>query len=612
MQPNDLLELPMAQRMVIQYRPTAEARELCLYYGAREISFDDPDMFAFGETLGRQTRFVAQDAIQWGSGYAWTRVSPLLDELLSAGVLRRATGEQEAAFIGADRERASPLPPAHCERPRSWREAETITYELTGRSVEPGYLEIFVPIFRVAHMTLDADGRQVGEANVFPRPMRTDMPTQWLACIYPGTRFMAEAPMNATALKAMRTHWPQMMTALLHVRAAYLRRCPDAARGWTVGHIERLSTAVLALVSLSAVRWGEDADEEPLHPALSSLFRVTDGLRMVMHQMMFVPVGEPTLHPDAPMSAAAIYDYAERNYSFHSDSGVCAGPKIMVQEFLSVLLDGARAETYSVVVPEPAVARAISEVDNGLDYALLGLQTYAITFSLWPQMTRAYEQIADICAQAVAADASGFAPLASRMRLHRENLRSSPYLAREKWRADRDHVYADMYRACGRALRQDEACGSDLPELLAPRREAADLVAAGNISEFLRSNFMRGMKDHTFVEQIVDAVMDFARRTRAIVRAATAQQDRINRLLHRPRPTRPLTAADLNVHNLLQGDEGRTIPYLLDELSDALDLRIHIDATSIVVLKNDQKSSRNSTGYCPAEGSAAAQIGGIA
>ena len=100
-QPNDLLELPMAQRMVIQYRPTAEARELCLYYGAREISFDDPDMFAFGETLGRQTRFVAQDAIQWGSGYAWTRVSPLLDELLSAGVLRRATGEQEAAFIGA-------------------------------------------------------------------------------------------------------------------------------------------------------------------------------------------------------------------------------------------------------------------------------------------------------------------------------------------------------------------------------------------------------------------------------------------------------------------------------------------------------------------------------
>ncbi|MFO1117206.1 MAG: hypothetical protein U1E28_16100 [Beijerinckiaceae bacterium] len=365
-------------------------------------------------------------------------------------------------------------------------------------------------------------------------------------------------------------------------------------------------------MSLSAVRWGEDADEEPLHPALSSLFRVTDGLRMVMHQMMFVPVGEPTLHPDAPMSAAAIYDYAERNYSFHSDSGVCAGPKIMVQEFLSVLLDGARAETYSVVVPEPAVARAISEVDNGLDYALLGLQTYAITFSLWPQMTRAYEQIADICAQAVAADASGFAPLASRMRLHRENLRSSPYLAREKWRADRDHVYADMYRACGRALRQDEACGSDLPELLAPRREAADLVAAGNISEFLRSNFMRGMKDHTFVEQIVDAVMDFARRTRAIVRAATAQQDRINRLLHRPRPTRPLTAADLNVHNLLQGDEGRTIPYLLDELSDALDLRIHIDATSIVVLKNDQKSSRNSTGYCPAEGSAAAQIGGIA
>ena len=120
------------------------------------------------------------------------------------------------------------------------------------------------------------------------------------------------------------------------------------------------------------------------------------------------------------------------------------------------------------------------------------------------------------------------------------------------------------------------------------------------------------MKDHIFVDQLTDSIMDFVRKTRAIVDAAGAQQVRINRLLDRAQPTRPLTAADLDVHNLLQGNEGRTIPYLLDELSDALGLRIHIDATSIVVLNNDQNNSRNSTGYFPAEGSAAAHIGGIA
>ena len=54
-------------------------------------------------------------------------------------------------------------------------------------------------------------------------------------------------PMNVSALKAMRAHWGPMMAMLLRVRAGYLRRCPDALAGWTVGHLERLSTAVLTL-----------------------------------------------------------------------------------------------------------------------------------------------------------------------------------------------------------------------------------------------------------------------------------------------------------------------------------------------------------------------------
>ena len=133
-----------------------------------------------------------------------------------------------------------------------------------------------------------------------------------------------------------------------------------------------------------------------LHPALSSMFRVTDGLRMTMHQMLFVPIGEPTLSPDAPMTAAEVLDYAERNYSFHSDHGVCAGPRMMIEEFLAVLIDGRAPRDASPVSLDAGVRDALDAVDAALDYALYGLQAYAAVFSYWPLTTRTWERLHEI------------------------------------------------------------------------------------------------------------------------------------------------------------------------------------------------------------------------
>jgi hypothetical protein len=334
---DDLLVLPMHKSMVVQYSTDRSgAPELHLSYGGKEISFDEPELFGFGETLAKQSQFRAGAATAWGPGYAWTQVQELLAQLIAQGILERAD-EHAASEAPADsRARPSPLPPAASPTPRTWRECETITRELAGRPVELGYLELIVPIFRVAHVAMDADGRQVGEANVFPRALRLDVPTEWLTCIYPGTRYKVDRPMNVTALKSMRAHWGQMMATLHRIRSAFFRRFPQAAQGWTVGHLERLATLVLAVPSYQLMRCDRPLENGALHPALSSLFRVTDGLRMTMHQMLFVPFGEPTLSPHAPMTSQQILSYAERNYSFHSETGVCAGPRNMVQEFLGV------------------------------------------------------------------------------------------------------------------------------------------------------------------------------------------------------------------------------------------------------------------------------------
>jgi hypothetical protein len=58
LQAADGLSLPLHRRMVVQYAQREDGvRELHLYYGDKEISFDEPDLFAFGEQLARQDRF---------------------------------------------------------------------------------------------------------------------------------------------------------------------------------------------------------------------------------------------------------------------------------------------------------------------------------------------------------------------------------------------------------------------------------------------------------------------------------------------------------------------------------------------------------------------------
>jgi hypothetical protein len=575
---DDILVLPMHKRMVAQYT-TGEsgARELHLYYGEKEISFE-PELFAFGEALARQPRFVACAATQWGDGYEWSRVQGLLQQLIDEGILRHATDDEALDTSVADRARPSLLPRATATMPRTWFECEAITRELTGRPVELGYLELIVPVFRVAHISLDADGRQVGEGNVFPRALRLEVPTEWMTCIYSGTRHQVDRPMNVSALKSMRMHWPQMMAALLRIRAAFIRRVPAAADGWTVGHVERLATLVLAIPSYQLVRNDRPMGSRELHPALSSLFRVTDGLRMAMHQMMFVPIGEPTLAPDAPMTAELIHDYAERNYSFHSETGVCAGPKNMVLEFLHVLIHGEHADKYGSITFEPEVETALNDVEAALDYGLYGLQAYAAGFSLWPVMSRAYDALGEIAASAAAAGYASFQPFHERIAGHVAALKTGTFLATEAWRVDRERVYADMYEQCGRAL-STGAWSPGLPEQMVPAWSASHAAVELKLRAALRAAF----GDNRYTDDMLTCLMDFVVQEQAVLRVATAVQARINRLLGRTPPVRPFGSAEADVHNLLQGSESRRLPYLLDEIEDALGIKIAINAHHIEV-----------------------------
>lgn len=586
--PDDELAFPLHKRAVVQLaKDTYGKPELRLFYGDKEISFDEPELFGFGEMLTKQSRFIARSATQWAGGQPWPRVQGLLEQLIEEGVLHHAEDVAAEKMAGPmdDGARPSPLPPAQTAVARSWLECEAITQEITGRPLELGYLELVIPIFRVVHMIVDADGRQVGEANVFPKAMRLDVPTHWRACIYAGTRHLDTKPMNVTALKAMRAHWGQMMAAILRIREAYLRRFPQARDGWTVGDLERLSTAVLAVPTYQVMR-RHGVENGALHPALSSLFRVTDGVRMTMHQMLFIPIGEPTTSPDAPMNSQEILDYAERNYSFHSEFGVCAGPRAMMEEFLGVLVDGIPARNAEAVVLDAEVEAALSDVERAIDYGLYGLQAYASVFSLWPIMTRAYEQLWDIAQawQASAAGTPAVTALVERLRGILAHLKTSTYLGAEQWRVDRQKVYADMYRQCGKGLNIPQHAQS-LTERIAPRRDARLLEVEQQMRSLLSRHFQcQDVADAApHIEKFLTCLVDYFSQEQAILGVACATQRHINALLGRTPPQRPFSAAEIDIHVLLQGRDARQVPYLGGELGAILGVEIVVHQDRITI-----------------------------
>src|SRR5262249_48838626 len=149
---------------------------------------------------------------------------------------------------------------------------------------------------------------------------------------------------------------------------------------------------VLALPAYPLMLRGGSSPQRPLHPVLSSLFRITDGIRMTTHLMLFLSE-ERTRRPDEPTSASDVYDYAERNGLFLSSHGVCAGPRLMIEEFLAVAVDGAAVKGVEGLELPAEIQDLLAKLPEIVDYALLGLQSWAVSRSIWLATSRAYRAL---------------------------------------------------------------------------------------------------------------------------------------------------------------------------------------------------------------------------
>lgn len=358
--------------------------------------------------------------------------------------------------------------------------------------------------------------------------------------------------MNVTALKSMRAYWKPMMVTLRRIREAYLRRVPQARYGWTVGSLERLSSLILTVPAYMLMRRHDPVENGQLHPVLSSMYRVTDGVRMTMHYMLFIPVYEPTRDPTAAVTTAELYAYAERNALFLSEYGVCAGPKAMIDEFLHVLVDGQPVEGEESIVLDPAIKAALADLDAAFDYGFYGLQAHAVVSSLWTAIARTYERLWAILEAWPEEKSEALRTLRERFQSLITFLRTQTLVQTEEWRASRDRAYADMYEQAANGLGSASAART-LAEYLTPVWETHHAYAMAQLRVLLRQRLCSPhTRQNPALEDLVVCLLDYLRQEQAIVRATSEIQQRINHLLGRTPPLRPLTGSDLHVYYLLQ------------------------------------------------------------
>jgi len=563
-QPLDELYIPKRRRLTHAYLPGPQGPALHLYYGTTEVCFDEPHMIPFGEQLLQHERFAAGSTTDWNKGepYSWDDVKPTLEALIEAGVLSRG------ATAGAEEQSCPFTMPPRGPRPasdaRTWSDPEqcgALMKELTGREIEPGHLEAVIPVYRLAHPALDAEGRQVGEANVFPAALRIDVPTEWRMCNYPGSRFQ-DGPMNVTALKQMSTFWKPILRSVLEVRRLFVERYPHVREGWTVNDLHTFACVVLSVPAYLTLRGERPVPSGQIHPVISSMYRVTDGIRIVTHYLLFFAEG---VSATTPMTVKSLLDSAERNGSFLSLHGVCAGPAPMVTELFATVVEGK-----PVGGGEWDQEPWLGELPLAFEYALLGLQVYALTFSTWVRMAEAYDRML----RAFEREPATSGPLGrfrARLAQDLEKL-AVGLLATAPQRERADGVYSHVFDAAQAGLRHTVAEGglSDLlrpaPGLLGDEAGAALREALAEVSE--------GAAPAPLLAEVAATLAHYLRVERTILGAVTRHQRAIDQLLGRRSPERELSGDDLALHQTLRGGTTGTLPYLGNALVQALGIEI--------------------------------------
>jgi hypothetical protein len=284
---------------------------------------------------------------------------------------------------------------------------------------------------------------------------------------------------------------------------------------------------------------------------------------------------EHTRRADEPVTAAEIYARAEQRGLLIGDTGVCAGPRHMIEEFLAAVVDGAPPERVAGLELPGDVDALLSELPAAIDYALHGLQVWSVSLPVWLAMSRAYEALLAIF-ETAADDRS--ARLRARLRADWAVL-ERVQITFDDGRDVHLRAYVNAYEQAWRALRTPIGRPTHAQEIAPVAETAVHRAAASQLLDILAT---RMSCSELVVDALVDTVVRYLRVEQAILATTAAHLEAVNALLERPRAHRPLQVLDLRLYYMLGRDA--VFPYLLDALDDELGVRVECTASSIHVI----------------------------
>jgi hypothetical protein len=585
LQRSEILCIPKRRRLVHTKHKGEEGQDvLHLFYGDKEIIFDEPAFLPFGDKLLVTDRFVAEEAMTWSNGvpHEWETVRGMLEALLEQDVLKRvADAAAEAPAATTYPARLGTVPEGVTPRTFSAHDDQcpAITQEAFGRAVDLGNLEVLIPIYRVAHAALDQDGRQVGENNVTPRNLFLDIPTQRRRCSYAGSRYQADEPMNVTALKHMTSRWPELLSLTEQFRQAFFARLPPRDAWLRVGEAHLLTVCTLAATGYVMVRGVDPVPNGQLDPGLAAMFRLIDGVRLVTTELMRETPGEPGC--DLPIRAATIAEYAERNAVYYGRFGVCAGPQALIDEYLGVML----GEVPAPIQIEPDVAARVGDMSAALDYGFVGQRVESLVRIFGALQGLLHERLR------LAFEGHGArSKLKERMEVpvdeeHHAQLRLHHPLAEvhkleigvNRW----------MFARAGSAVSKDARVTAATADDLFKLDPTAQAASRRSLAEF----FSR-LPDHAsfgphIAGELAAVAADVFALERRCLRAVAAEQRVLNERLRRPQG-RALCGADVAAYT-----RPRSGPPFARTLGDGLGITVTTDATSTVLRHGDHGLTLN-------------------
>lgn len=585
LQPTDVLCIPKRRRFTraMLARPDGSGDELHIFFGEKEIVFDEPDLLSFGHKLLEIDRFRAEEATAWSGAapYDWERVRGLLEALMQEEIVE----PYDESTVAAPPKRSFPSTLGRAQpgqRPETYSAHEAdrcpmTTQRMLGRAVDLSNLEVVLPVQRVAHPAVDTDGRQVGENNVVD-PLFLDLPTERRLCAYAGSRYQNQAPINYTALKAMTKRWPELLSLTAQFRDALFQRLPRLGPDLLAGEAHLLAVCCLSTVGYVMVRGVDPVPNGQLDAGLAAMFRLIDGVRICTTHLLRDTAGRHSC--DRVVTGRVIHDYAEQNQLFNDTWGVCAGPQVLIDEYLGVLLDGNAAP----IDVEPSLDTRLGDLAAALDYGLHGVRIESIV--------RAYGAMQGLLHERLRLAFSGHATAGTRLQALLEipiDRAHYPFLRV-------DHPLLETYqmeiRVGGWLLdRSRVGLPDDLPgalvsiDGLSSVDPAGRVAQAGRLADFLTATSPElAAQPPALRAELLSVLVDFFSLQRNCLRAVTVEQQRLNQRLERPQG-RALCDEDLNAY------ARRASPALSRVFAEGLGVSVDTDARATVLRQGDRSIS---------------------